>query len=153
MQGACGTCPSSAGTMKMGIERALKARPWHAPASKHLAICKDLPALYASIGRWQCVILQQLPEAAVSALIASGSLVTAAATPAGVRRERRRRRARAQAAFGDALTGVEQVEAVSTSATAAAVDAHLDMLRPAITSYGGTVQARASQQQQALLVQ
>ncbi len=26
-QGACGTCPSSAGTMKMGIERALKARP------------------------------------------------------------------------------------------------------------------------------
>ena len=25
VQGACGTCPSSAGTMKMGIERALQA--------------------------------------------------------------------------------------------------------------------------------
>ena len=25
LQGACGTCPSSAGTMKMGIERALQA--------------------------------------------------------------------------------------------------------------------------------
>ena len=25
-QGACGTCPSSAGTMKMGIERSLKVR-------------------------------------------------------------------------------------------------------------------------------
>ena len=45
-----------------------------------------------------------------------------------------------QGAFGDALKGVEQVEAVNTSATAAAVDAHLDMLRPAITSYGATVQ-------------
>lgn len=53
-------------------------------------------------------------------------------------------RARAQAAFGDALKGVEQVEAVSTSATAAAVDAHLDMLRPAITSYGATVQVGPS---------
>ena len=49
---------------------------------------------------------------------------------------------RVQAAFGDALKGVEQVEAVSTSATAAAVDAHLDMLRPAITSYGASVQVR-----------
>ena len=29
---------------------------------------------------------------------------------------------------------------MNTSATAAAVDAHLDMLRPAITSYGATVQ-------------
>ena len=47
-----------------------------------------------------------------------------------------------QGAFGDALKGVEQVEAVNTSATAAAVDAHLDMLRPAITSYGATVQVR-----------
>ena len=45
-----------------------------------------------------------------------------------------------QGAFGDALKGVEQVEAVNTSTTAAAVDAHLDMLRPAITSYGATVQ-------------
>ncbi|KAK9833449.1 hypothetical protein WJX81_006415 [Elliptochloris bilobata] len=68
LQGACGTCPSSAGTMKMGIERSLKA------------------------------------------------------------------------AFGGALKGVEQVDSVETSATAAAVDAHLDMLRPAITSYGATVQ-------------
>ena len=50
---------------------------------------------------------------------------------------------RAQAAFGDALKGVEQVDAVETSATAAAVDAHLDMLRPAITSYGASVQVRA----------
>ena len=49
----------------------------------------------------------------------------------------------AQAAFGDALKGVEQVDAVETSATAAAVDAHLDMLRPAITSYGASVQVRA----------
>lgn len=48
----------------------------------------------------------------------------------------------AQAAFGDALKGVEQVDAVETSATAAAVDAHLDMLRPAITSYGASVQVR-----------
>jgi Fe-S cluster biogenesis protein NfuA len=66
-QGACGTCPSSSATMKMGIERALKA------------------------------------------------------------------------AFGDQLLAVEQVEAVDTAATLIAVDGHLDMLRPAIKNYGGTV--------------
>jgi len=71
--------------------------------------------------------------------------------PAGAWRERPCQRGRAQAAFGDALTGVEQVEAVSMSATAGVVDAHLDMLRPAITSYGATVQARARRQRQALL--
>ncbi|EIE23413.1 NifU-domain-containing protein [Coccomyxa subellipsoidea C-169] len=68
LQGACGTCPSSAGTMKMGIERAL------------------------------------------------------------------------QGAFGDKLKGVLQVDATSTASDLASVDAHLDMLRPAIASYGASVQ-------------
>ncbi len=35
-QGACGTCPSSAGTMKMGIERALQARSFPARNPHHL---------------------------------------------------------------------------------------------------------------------
>ncbi|CAL8472276.1 g11818 [Coccomyxa elongata] len=68
LQGACGTCPSSAGTMKMGIERAL------------------------------------------------------------------------QGAFGDKLKGVQQVDSVSTASDVASVDAHLEMLRPAIASYGASVQ-------------
>ncbi|KAK9905518.1 hypothetical protein WJX75_001443 [Coccomyxa subellipsoidea] len=68
LQGACGTCPSSAGTMKMGIERAL------------------------------------------------------------------------QGAFGEKLKGVQQVDSTSTASDMASVEAHLDMLRPAIASYGATVQ-------------
>lgn len=47
-----------------------------------------------------------------------------------------------RAAFGAALAEVQQVDAIDTSASVAAVDAHLDMLRPAIQSYGGSVQAR-----------
>jgi len=46
--------------MKMGIERALKARPWHAPASRHLATRKETSgALYALLDsrvRWHDVI-------------------------------------------------------------------------------------------------
>ncbi len=68
-QGACGTCASSSATMKMGIERSLKA------------------------------------------------------------------------AFGDALEEVVQVNAQHEgSATRDAVDSHLDMLRGAIVSLGGSVE-------------
>jgi alanine racemase len=38
---------------------------------------------------------------------------------------------------------VQQVGAQDTSATLATVDAHLDMLRPAIANYGGSVVVRA----------
>ena len=48
-----------------------------------------------------------------------------------------------QSAFGGALKGVQQVGAQDTSATLATVDAHLDMLRPAIANYGGSVAVRA----------
>lgn len=68
LEGACGTCPSSTATMKMGIERALRN------------------------------------------------------------------------AFGEALLEVQQVNAIDTSASVATVDAHLDMLRPAISNYGGSVE-------------
>lgn len=47
-----------------------------------------------------------------------------------------------QSAFGEALKGVQQVGAVDTSATLASVDAHLDMLRPAISNYGGSIVVR-----------
>ena len=47
-----------------------------------------------------------------------------------------------QAAFGEQLKGVEQVDAQSTSATVAGIDGHLDQLRPAIQSYGGSVKVR-----------
>ncbi|KAF5835968.1 NifU-domain-containing protein [Dunaliella salina] len=68
LQGACGTCASSGATMKMGIERALKA------------------------------------------------------------------------AFGDALKEVVQVDKIDvTSATIENVDMHLNMLRGAVTSMGGSV--------------
>ncbi|GAB4813117.1 hypothetical protein N2152v2_000163 [Parachlorella kessleri] len=67
LQGACGTCPSSSATMKMGIERALKA------------------------------------------------------------------------AFGDLLKEVMQVGAPNLSASVEAVDMHLNMIRGAISSYGGFV--------------
>jgi Fe-S cluster biogenesis protein NfuA len=47
-----------------------------------------------------------------------------------------------KSAFGDALKEVQQVGAIDTSATMASVDAHLDMLRPAISNYGGSVVVR-----------
>ncbi len=47
-----------------------------------------------------------------------------------------------QGAFGSKLKGVQQLDAVSTSASVSAVDAHLDMLRPAIASYGAKVEVR-----------
>lgn len=47
-----------------------------------------------------------------------------------------------QSAFGGALKGVQQVGAQDTSATLASVDAHLDMLRPAISNYGGSIVVR-----------
>eukprot|EP00191_Tetraselmis_sp_GSL018_P010034 CAMPEP_0177616742 /NCGR_PEP_ID=MMETSP0419_2-20121207/24373_1 /TAXON_ID=582737 /ORGANISM="Tetraselmis sp., Strain GSL018" /LENGTH=229 /DNA_ID=CAMNT_0019114931 /DNA_START=86 /DNA_END=776 /DNA_ORIENTATION=- len=43
-----------------------------------------------------------------------------------------------QAAFGDELKQVVQVKREEEPADLASVDAHLDMLRPAITSYGGS---------------
>ena len=48
-----------------------------------------------------------------------------------------------QSAFGEALKGVQQVGAQDTSATLASVDAHLDMLRPAISNYGGSIVVRS----------
>jgi len=71
LEGACGTCPSSTTTMKMGVERRL------------------------------------------------------------------------QEAFGDQLKEVVQVNALDTSASVASVDAHLDLLRPAIKNYGGSVEVLA----------
>lgn len=68
LQGACGTCPSSTATMKMGIERTLRAT------------------------------------------------------------------------FGDQVVEVAQVDKVDLRASVAAVDAHLDMLRPAIKNFGGSVE-------------
>lgn len=68
LQGACGTCPSSTTTMKMGIERVLKEK------------------------------------------------------------------------FGDALKEVRQVDQQSIHATVVSVNSHLDMLRPAIHNYGGSVE-------------
>ena len=50
-----------------------------------------------------------------------------------------------QGAFGDILKGVEQVDAGGGGgggADVAGVDAHLDMLRPAIASYGASVEVR-----------
>ncbi|CAI5994243.1 unnamed protein product [Closterium sp. NIES-64] len=68
LQGACGTCPSSTSTMKMGIEAEL------------------------------------------------------------------------QRCFPTQLKEVVQVDVIDTSVTVAAVDGHLDMLRPAISGFGGRVQ-------------
>eukprot|EP00897_Mesotaenium_endlicherianum_P004008 jgi/Mesen1/3635/ME000020S03162 len=68
LQGACGTCPSSTATMKMGIERSL------------------------------------------------------------------------QATFGEQLKEVMQVDKIDISASITAVNAHLDMLRPAIQNFGGSVE-------------
>ncbi len=50
-----------------------------------------------------------------------------------------------QGAFGERLKGVQQVDAAggggaNTGAGVAAVDAHMDMLRPAIASYGASVE-------------
>lgn len=71
LQGACGTCPSSTATMKMGIERSLRAT------------------------------------------------------------------------FGEQLLEVQQVDQIDTSASVASVNNHLDMLRPAIQGYGGSVEVLA----------
>ncbi|GJP59576.1 hypothetical protein CLOP_g12643 [Closterium sp. NIES-67] len=71
LQGACGTCPSSTSTMKMGIEAELL----------------------------RC--------------------------------------------FPTQLKEVVQVDVIDTSVTVASVDAHLDMLRPAISGFGGRVQVVA----------
>ncbi|XP_010522834.1 PREDICTED: nifU-like protein 1, chloroplastic [Tarenaya hassleriana] len=70
LQGACGTCPSSTTTMKMGIERVLKEK------------------------------------------------------------------------FGDAVKDIRQVfdEDMNQTTTVEAVNAHLDILRPAIKNYGGSVE-------------
>lgn len=38
------------------------------------------------------------------------------------------------------MKGVEQVDAKDTSTTVFSVNSHLDMLRPAIKSYGGSVE-------------
>jgi len=67
LQGACGSCPSSTATMKMGIEQALRA------------------------------------------------------------------------AFGDKVTQVLQVGRAEEPVTVDTVNEHLEMLRPAITAYGGSV--------------
>ncbi|KAL0051688.1 hypothetical protein WJX82_000278 [Trebouxia sp. C0006] len=71
LQGACGTCPSSTATMKMGIERSLRAT------------------------------------------------------------------------FGEQLLEVQQVDQIDTSASVESVNSHLDMLRPAIQGYGGSVEVLA----------
>ena len=46
LEGACGTCPSSTATMKMGIERALKVRAAAFAPAPHVA-----DQLHVSIGR------------------------------------------------------------------------------------------------------
>ncbi|XP_074568364.1 nifU-like protein 1, chloroplastic [Curcuma longa] len=68
LQGACGSCPSSTTTMKMGIERVLKEK------------------------------------------------------------------------FGKAVKDIQQVEEVNTETTVEAVNNHLEILRPAIRNYGGSVE-------------
>lgn len=47
---------------------------------------------------------------------------------------------RVQAAFGEQLKGVEQVDVQNTAASVVGIDGHLSQLRPAIQSYGGSVQ-------------
>ncbi|GBG69753.1 hypothetical protein CBR_g4584 [Chara braunii] len=71
LQGACGTCPSSTATMKMGIERSLESK------------------------------------------------------------------------FGERLKQVIQVDKQDIGATVESVNSHLDILRPAITNYGGEVEVMA----------
>ena len=45
-----------------------------------------------------------------------------------------------QDAFGESIKEVRQVDGQEKVVTAAAVNSHLDMLRPAIKSYGGKVE-------------
>jgi len=45
-----------------------------------------------------------------------------------------------QNAFGDKVKEVKQVGAIDTSASVSSVNSHLDMLRPAIMSFGGSVE-------------
>ena len=47
-----------------------------------------------------------------------------------------------QGAFGAKLKGVQQLDAANLSADVATIDAHLDVLRPAIASYGAKVEVR-----------
>ena len=49
-----------------------------------------------------------------------------------------------QGAFGDKLKGVQQLDAANLAADVASVDAHLDMLRPAIASYGAKVEVSSA---------
>lgn len=44
-----------------------------------------------------------------------------------------------QATFGEQLQAVQQVDQIDTSASIDSINSHLDMLRPAIKSYGGSV--------------
>ena len=48
-----------------------------------------------------------------------------------------------QATFGEQLLEVQQVDQIDTSASVESVNNHLDMLRPAIQSYGGSVEVLA----------
>ena len=48
-----------------------------------------------------------------------------------------------QATFGEQLLGVQQVDQVDTSASVETVNSHLDMLRPAIQGYSGSVEVLA----------
>lgn len=49
-----------------------------------------------------------------------------------------------QGAFGAQLKGVQQLDAANLAADVASVDAHLDMLRPAIASYGAKVEVSSA---------
>ncbi len=48
-----------------------------------------------------------------------------------------------QATFGEQLLEVQQVDQIDTSASVESVNSHLDMLRPAIQGYGGSVEVLA----------
>lgn len=48
-----------------------------------------------------------------------------------------------QATFGEQLLEVQQVDQIDTSASVESVNNHLDMLRPAIQGYGGSVEVLA----------
>ena len=48
-----------------------------------------------------------------------------------------------QAMFGEQLPEVQQVDQIDTSASVESVNSHLDMLRPAIQGYSGSVEVLA----------
>lgn len=58
--------------------------------------------------------------------------------------EHLKRSAAMQGAFGSQLKGVQQLDAANLAADVASVDAHLDMLRPAIASYGAKVEVSSA---------